>query len=72
MRTAIGDHEGVSNVIFIGGGVHAVVDRCGFAHSRSCAPLCRRRTCRFDDIAVVAPTIEDVFVALLEDEGKRQ
>ena len=26
----------------------------------------------FDDITVVAPTIEDVFVALLEDEGKRQ
>ena len=26
----------------------------------------------FDDIAVAAPTIEDVFVALLEDEGKRQ
>ena len=27
---------------------------------------------RFTDIAIAAPSIEDVFVALLEDEGKRQ
>jgi len=32
----------------------------------------QRRGIRFADIAITAPSIEDVFVALLEDEGQRQ
>ena len=71
VRTAIGAHDGVSNVIFIGGGVHAVVDHADLRIPQLRAAL-QTQNVPFDDITVVAPTIEDVFVALLEDEGKRQ
>jgi drug efflux transport system ATP-binding protein len=71
VRTAIGAHDGVSNIIFIGGGVHAVVDQADLRIPQLRAAL-QTQNVPFDDITVVAPTIEDVFVALLEDEGKRQ
>ena len=64
-------HDGVSNIIFIGGGVHAVVDDADLRIPELRAAL-QAQNVPFDDIAVVAPTIEDVFVALLEDEGRRQ
>ena len=71
VRTAIGAHDGVSNIIFIGGGVHAVVDQADLRIPQLRAAL-QTQNVPFDDITVVAPTIEDVFVALLEDEGKQQ
>ena len=71
VRSAIVALEGVSNVIYIGGGVHAVVDdaRLRIPELRNAL---QRDNVPFDDIAVAAPSIEDVFVALLEDEGKAQ
>ena len=61
----------MSNVIFIGGGVHAVVDQADLRIPQLRAAL-QTQNVPFDDITVTAPSIEDVFVALLEDEGRRQ
>jgi ABC-2 type transport system ATP-binding protein len=71
VRSAIVALEGVSNVILIGGGAHAVVDdaRLRIPELRNAL---QRENVPFDDIAVAAPSIEDVFVALLEDERKAQ
>jgi len=69
-RSAIGKHEGVSNIIFVGGGIHAVVDDAALRIPELRKAL-QTQNVPFDDIAVAAPTIEDVFVALLEDEGVR-
>ena len=63
--------QGVSNVILVGGGVHAVVDDAALRIPELREAL-QRSGVRFADIAVTAPSIEDVFVALLEDEGRRQ
>ena len=61
----------MSNVILVGGGVHAVVDDAALRIPELRDAL-QRSNVPFDDIAVTAPSIEDVFVALLEDEGQRQ
>jgi ABC-2 type transport system ATP-binding protein len=68
VRSAIADRAGVSNIIFIGGGLHAVVDNADLRIPQLRDAL-RRANIPFTDIAVVAPSIEDVFVALLEDKG---
>ena len=69
VRSAIVALNGVSNVILYGGGAHAVVDDAGLRIPELRNAL-QRETVPFEDIAVTAPSIEDVFVALLEDEGK--
>ena len=69
VRAAIAGLEGVSNVILVGGGVHAVVDDAALRIPELREAL-QRGDVAFTDITVVAPSIEDVFVALLEDEGK--
>jgi len=69
-RSAIGKHEGVSNIIFVGGGIHAVVDDAALRIPELRKAL-QTENVPFDHIAVAAPTFEDVFVALLEDEGAR-
>jgi ABC-2 type transport system ATP-binding protein len=71
VRSAIIDLQGVSNVILVGGGVHAVVDDAALRIPELREAL-QRSGVRFADIAITAPSIEDVFVALLEDEGRRQ
>jgi hypothetical protein len=71
VRTAIAGLEGVSNVILVGGGVHAVVDDAALRIPELRSAL-QRGNVPFDEIAVATPSIEDVFVALLEDEGKTQ
>ncbi len=71
VRSAIIDLQGVSNVILVGGGAHAVVDDAALRIPELREAL-QRSGVRFADIAVTAPSIEDVFVALLEDEGRRQ
>jgi len=70
VRSAIIDLQGVSNVILVGGGVHAVVDDTALRIPELRHAL-QRGNVPFDGIAVAAPSIEDVFVALLEDEGRR-
>ncbi len=70
-RSAIATHAGVSNIIFVGGGIHAVVDDAALRIPQLREAL-QTQNAPFDDIAVAAPSIEDVFVALLEDEGPQQ
>jgi len=68
VRAAITGQPGVSQVLLVGDGVHAVVDD---AHER--IPQLRdalgHAGVPFTDVAVAAPSIEDVFVALLETGG---
>jgi ABC-2 type transport system ATP-binding protein len=67
-REALAEQAGLSSTIVVGGGVHVVVD----APDRR-IPQLREALAKagiaFDEIAVVTPSIEDVFVALLEKEG---
>jgi len=67
VRTTIAELEGVSNVILVGDGVHAVVDDAALRIPELRTAL-QRGSVAFADIAVTAPSIEDVFVALLEDQ----
>ncbi len=65
-RTAIARLAGVSNVVLVGDGVHAVVD-----DSRLRIPELRQAlesvNVPFANIAVGEPSIEDVFMALLDN-----
>jgi len=70
-RAVIAAAEGVSSTILVGDGVHAVVDDADLRIPQLRAAL-RRAGVAFADIAVGEPSIEDVFVALLEDRGARQ
>jgi len=68
VRAAVAALAGVSNVILVGGGVHAVVDDAGLRIPELRDAL-QRADIAFADIALATPSIEDVFVALLENEG---
>ena len=70
VRTTIAGLAGVSNVILVGDGVHAVVDDAQ-ARIPELREALQRANVPFADIAVGEPSIEDVFVALLGDDGKR-
>jgi len=69
VRAAIAALAGVSEVILVGGGVHAVVDDAALRIPELRNALQRQKV-PFDDIAVAVPSIEDVFVALLENNGR--
>jgi ABC-2 type transport system ATP-binding protein len=71
VRSAIAEFAGVSNVILVGDGVHAVVDDADLRIPALREALLRAKV-PFSDIAVGEPSIEDVFVALLEDNGRTQ
>ena len=71
VNAAITALAGVSNVILIGGGVHAAVDDAALRIPELRNAL-QRQNVLFDDIAVAAPSIEDVFVALLENNERTQ
>jgi ABC-2 type transport system ATP-binding protein len=68
VRNAIGGLPGVSNALLVGDGVHAMVDD---ANTR--IPELRealgRAAISFSGMAVATPSIEDVFVTLLETGG---
>jgi ABC-2 type transport system ATP-binding protein len=68
VRATIAELAGVSNVILVGDGVHAVVDDAQ-ARIPELREALQRAGVPFADIAVGEPSIEDVFVALLEDDG---
>jgi len=68
-RTAIAEAEGVSSTILVGDGVHAVVDDAEARIPQLRAAL-QRAGVAVSDISVGEPSIEDVFVALLEEGGK--
>ena len=65
VRAAITGQPGVSHVLLVGDGVHAVVDDANVRIPQLLDAL-RRAGVSFADVAVAAPSIEDVFVALLE------
>ncbi len=71
VRSAIAGLAGVSDVTLVGDGVHAVVD-----DSKMRIPQLRdalqRANIEFTDIGIGEPSIEDVFLALLESERKPQ
>lgn len=71
VRSALLNRAGISNVILVGDGVHAVVDDAQ-ARIPQLREALQRAHIPFADIAVGEPSIEDVFVALLEDNGRRQ
>lgn len=70
-RTVITAAKGVGSTILVGDGVHAVVDDADLRIPELRAAL-QRAGVAFTDVAVGEPSIEDVFVALLEDGGARQ
>ena len=65
VRSVVTGHPGVSHVLLVGDGVHAVVDDAD-ARIAQLRDALRRAGTPFTDIAVATPRIEDVFVALLE------
>jgi len=71
VRAAIAKLEGVSNVILVGAGVHAVVDDVALRIPQLRGAL-QRDGISFADIGVAVPSIEDVFVSLLYDESHGQ
>lgn len=70
-RTAIAAAAGVSSTILVGDGVHAVVDNAEVRIPQLHAAL-QRADIAVSDITVGEPSIEDVFVALLEAGDARQ
>jgi len=70
-RAAITGLAGVSNALLVGDGVHAVVDDATVRIPQLRQAL-QRANVAFSDIAVGEPSIEDVFVALLENNGRLQ
>jgi len=65
-RAAIATLEGVSSTILVGDGVHVVVDNAELRIPQLRAAL-RRAGIGLGGITIGEPSIEDVFVALLED-----
>ncbi len=66
VRTAIAGLAGVSDVILVGDGVHAVVDDAPLRIPELRDAL-QRADLAFTEIVVGEPSIEDVFVALTQD-----
>jgi len=71
VRAALARQHGVTHLILVGDGVHAVVDD---AERRipELRDTLRRAGVAFSDIALSSPSIEDVFVAMLENGGRPQ
>jgi len=65
VRSAITGQPGVSQVLLVGDGVHAVVDDAD-ARIPQLRDALRIAGVSISDVAVAVPSIEDVFVALLE------
>ena len=70
-RSIVARLEGVGSAILVGDGVHVVVDNASLRIPQLRDAL-RQGDVPFADIAIGEPSIEDVFVALLEDGSKLQ
>ena len=68
VRNAVSGLPGVSNVLLVGDGVHAMVDDADIRIPELREAL-GRAGISFSTIAVATPSIEDVFVTLLETGG---
>lgn len=71
VRRTIAGLGGVSNVMLVGDGVHAVVDDAQLRIPELREALGRANV-PFTDIVIGEPSIEDVFVAFLENNGAAQ
>lgn len=69
VRKTIADLKGVSNVILVGDGVHAVVDNAGLRIPELRQAL-QRANVAVTDIVAGEPSMEDLFVALTPGDGK--
>jgi ABC-2 type transport system ATP-binding protein len=65
VRAAVSGQPGVSNALLVGDGVHAMVDDAD-ARIPQLRETLGRAGVSFSSISVATPSIEDVFVALLE------
>lgn len=65
VHAALASHPGLRNLILVGDGVHAVVDDAERRIPQIRGALTKAGV-SFEEVAVAAPSIEDVFVALLE------
>jgi ABC-2 type transport system ATP-binding protein len=70
-RDAIAHAPGVTQAVLVGSGVHVVVDDADLRIPQLRAAL-REAEVPFSDIAKAAPSVEDVFLALVEDKGPKQ
>jgi ABC-2 type transport system ATP-binding protein len=70
-RDAIAAAPGVKQAVLVGSGVHVVVDDADLRIPQLRAAL-RAAEIPFSDIAKATPSVEDVFLALVEDKGPRQ
>jgi ABC-2 type transport system ATP-binding protein len=70
-RDALAGRQGVRRTILVGDGVHAVVDDADLRIPQVRSALAQAGVA-CEDIAIAVPSIEDVFVALLENEGTAQ
>jgi ABC-2 type transport system ATP-binding protein len=68
VRDALADQPGVTRTILVGDGVHIVVDVADLRMPQLRGALAHAGIA-FTNIAVATPSIEDAFVALLENEG---
>jgi ABC-2 type transport system ATP-binding protein len=68
VRAAITAQPGVSHVILVGDGVHAVVDDPN-RRIPQLRDVLERANVPHSEVAITTPSIEDVFVALLETGG---
>lgn len=70
-RDAIVHAPGVTQAVLVGSGVHVVVDDADLRIPQLRDAL-REAEVPFSDIAKATPSVEDVFLALLEDKGPRK
>lgn len=68
VRDAINGHDGVSHVLLVGDGVHAVVDDPNLRIPQLRETLAAAAV-PYSQASVVEPSIEDLFVALLDSGG---
>jgi ABC-2 type transport system ATP-binding protein len=68
VRDAVSGQPGVSHALLVGDGVHAMVDNAD-ARIPELRDVLRRAGIAFSGIAVATPSIEDVFVAMLDTDG---
>jgi ABC-2 type transport system ATP-binding protein len=70
-RNVVAGCNGVSHALLVGDGVHAVVDDANARIPQLRAAL-QQAGIPIGEMTVIAPGIEDVFVALVEDRGSEQ
>jgi len=68
VRDTVSGQPGVSHTLLVGDGVHAMVDDAD-ARIPELREVLRRAGISFSGIAIATPSIEDVFVAMLDTDG---